>query len=504
MKPVLLAILDGFGLRDEQKGNAVKLAKKPTLDKLWSIYPHSTLDASGKQVGLPKGQMGNSEVGHMNIGAGRLVYQPQELINVSIENNTFFSNQEILKVIEHTKQNHSKLHIMGLISDGGVHSHIQHLMALLELCKQNQIENLYLHLFTDGRDVEPCSCYQYLKEVEDKLIELQLGKIATIGGRYYGMDRDNNYDRLKKAYDVIVNGIGPKQYSILEFIRNSYQQNITDEFLIPTIFDTNGMIEENDGVIVFNYRKDRLREILTALTNPDFQEMDVKKFQNLKVVTMLPVVESVIASHAFEDPTLPNILGEWISKQGLKQLRIAETEKYAHVTFFFDGGKEVDYENEKKILIPSPKVATYDLKPEMSIMEVTDTLLKELTENDYDLVILNYANCDMVGHTGNLEASITAVEKVDECLGRVYDKIQELGGLLIVTADHGNCEFMIDDYDHVITSHTTNPVPFIVCSNDYTVKNGKLGDIAPTILDIMHLEIPPEMTGISLIQREND
>ena len=329
--------------------------------------------------------------------------------------------------------------------------------------------------------------------------EINLGKIASIGGRYYAMDRDNNYDRLKKGYDAIVNATGVEISSIKEYIEDSYKNNITDEFLLPAVVEKSGKIEENDGVIVFNYRKDRLKEILTALTNPAFDKMEVKRFANVKVVTMLPVVESVIASHAFDDPKLTNILGEYIEKQGLSQLRIAETEKYAHVTFFFDGGKEVDYKNEKKILIPSPKVATYDLKPEMSIYELTDTLLKELAENSYDLVILNFANCDMVGHTGDLAAAIKAVEAVDENLGRVYEKIQELNGLLIVTADHGNCELMIDENNEIVTSHTTNKVPFIICNNNYQVKDGKLGDIAPTILKIMDLEIPEEMTGSPLV-----
>lgn len=499
MKPVLLAILDGFGLREETKGNAVKLARKPNFDYLWNHYPHTTLEASGKAVGLPEGQMGNSEVGHMNIGAGRLVYQPQELINVNIETGEFFHNQEILKVIEHVKTNHSKLHIMGLISDGGVHSHINHLMAILDMCKQNNVERLYLHLFTDGRDVDPKSSYSYIEKVEEKLSQLGVGVIATIGGRYYGMDRDNNYDRLKKAYDVIVNNIGPKENCIREFIEESYNQSITDEFLIPTIFDENGSIEENDGIIAFNYRKDRLREILTAITNPSFNEMEVVRFHNIKTVTMFSVVESVIATHAFCDPQLTNILGEYVSAKGLAQLRIAETEKYAHVTFFFDGGKEVDYPNEKKILIPSPKVATYDLKPEMSIEKVTDALLKELEENKYNLIILNYANCDMVGHTGNLEAAIKAVEAIDHYLGKVYEKIKELGGTLLVTADHGNCELMIDEYNNIITSHTTNKVPFILCDKKYQLKEGKLSDIAPTIIELLSLEKPGEMTGETLI-----
>ena len=499
MKPILLTILDGFGLREETKGNAVKLAEKPNFDYLWNKYPHSTLVASGEQVGLPHGQMGNSEVGHMNIGAGRLVYQPQELINASIRSKEFYNNEEILKVINHTKKENSKLHIMGLLSDGGVHSHIDHLLAILDMCKQNEVTELYLHIFTDGRDVDPHSAYSYINKVTAKLKEIGIGSIASISGRYYAMDRDNNYDRLKKAYDVMVNGIGPVKSDIKEYLDKSYAANISDEFLIPTIFDTKGTISENDGIIVFNYRKDRLREILTAITNPKFNDMEVVRFNNVKVVTMLPVVESVIAPHAFNDPKLDNILGEYIAKKGLSQLRIAETEKYAHVTFFFDGGKEENYPNEKKILIPSPKVATYDLKPEMSIVEVTDTLLKELDNNKYDVIILNYANCDMVGHTGSLEAAIKAVEAVDKNLGRLYNKIEEIGGLMIITADHGNCELMIDENNNIITSHTTNKVPFIICNSNYHPKDGKLGDIAPTILKIMNLEVPEEMTGNILI-----
>ncbi|MCI8588137.1 MAG: 2,3-bisphosphoglycerate-independent phosphoglycerate mutase [Bacilli bacterium] len=499
MKPLLLAILDGYGIREETKGNAIKLTQTPNFDFLWNTYPHSTLDASGQPVGLPRGQMGNSEVGHMNIGAGRLVYQPQELINSKIKDGSFLRNKEILKVINHTKEQNSRLHIMGLISDGGVHSHIDHLMAILDMCQQNAVEKLYLHLFTDGRDVDKQSSYKYISRVEEKLSQIGIGKIASIGGRYYGMDRDNNYDRLKKGYDAIVNAVGIESASIKEYIEESYQNGITDEFLLPAVFEKNGNIKEDDGVIVFNYRKDRLREILTAITNPDFKDMEVNHFSNVKLVTMLPVVESVLAPHAFQDPELTNILGEYLEKQGLSQLRIAETEKYAHVTFFFDGGKEVDYKNEKKILIPSPKVATYDLKPEMSIEEVTDALVKELDENKYDVIILNYANCDMVGHTGILEAAMKAVEAVDRNLGRIYNKIQELGGTLIVTADHGNCELMMDEKGNVITSHTTNKVPFIICDKKYQIKEGKLGDIAPTMLKILGIEIPKQMTGNPLV-----
>ena len=499
MKPVILTILDGYGLREEEKGNAIKCANNKVFNYLWDNYPHTTLEASGKKVGLPKGQMGNSEVGHMNIGAGRIVYQPLELINKSIEEKDFFNNEEFLNVIKHVKNNNSKLHLMGLISDGGVHSHINHLLALLELCKKENVKNVYLHLFTDGRDVSPTSSYDYIKKVEEKIKELQIGSIATIGGRYYGMDRDNNYDRLKKGYDAIVYGIGEESSSIKNYIEESYKKDITDEFLLPAVFNKDGMIEENDGLIVFNYRKDRLREILTALTNKEFNEMPVRRFNNLKVVTMMPVVNSVIANHAFSDPKLTNILGEYISAKGLSQLRIAETEKYAHVTFFFDGGKEIDYPKEKKILIPSPKVATYDLKPEMSVYEVTEALLKELP--NYDVVILNFANGDMVGHTGVLEAAIKAVEAMDECLGKIYNKVQELDGTMVITADHGNCEEMLDENNNVITSHTTNLVPLIITKKGLKLHPGKLGDISPTILELLNLEKPSEMTGISLIDK---
>ena len=498
-KPIVLAILDGYGLRKETHGNAVALAKNPIFTELWNNYPHTTLTASGQLVGLPKGQMGNSEVGHMNIGAGRIVYQPLEMINKSIEDKELFQNEEIKEVMNHVKKNASKLHLMGLVSDGGVHSHINHLLALLDMCKLEGINNVYLHLFTDGRDVPPKSAYTYIEKVEEKLKELGFGQIASISGRYYAMDRDNNYDRLIKAYDVIVNNKGEVNDSPKQYIEKSYKEEIIDEFFLPAKFIEQGNIEENDGVIAFNFRKDRLRELMTAITNPTAVEMETVTFNNLKTLTMMPVVESVKAPHAFSDPVLTNILGEYIEKQNLSQLRIAETEKYAHVTFFFDGGKEIDYRNEKKILIPSPKVATYDLKPEMSADKVTENLLTEL--GNADLVILNFANGDMVGHTGVLEAAIKAVETVDKNLKLIYDKVMELGGILIVTADHGNCEEMLDDNDNIVTSHTTNPVPFIITKKDIKLHEGKLGDIAPTILDLMNLEKPIEMTGESLIEK---
>lgn len=498
-KPIVLMILDGYGLREETHGNAVKLADNKVFTELWNTYPHTKLTASGQLVGLPKGQMGNSEVGHMNIGAGRIVYQPLELINKSIQDKEFFQNKEIKKVMHHVKENDSKLHLMGLVSDGGVHSHINHLLALLDMCQLEGVKDVYLHLFTDGRDVPPKSAYIYIEMVENKLKELGFGKIASISGRYYAMDRDNNFDRLIKAYDVIVNNKGQIEQSPKEYIEKSYKEEITDEFFLPAKFTEHGNVEENDGIIAFNFRKDRLRELFTAITNPDAVDMETKKFNNVKTLTMMPVVESVKAPHAFNDPELTNILGEYIEKQDLSQLRIAETEKYAHVTFFFDGGKEVDYKNEKKILIPSPKVATYDLKPEMSADEVTEKLLAELPHTD--LVILNFANGDMVGHTGVLEAAIKAVETVDKDIKRIYDKVMELGGTLIVTADHGNCEEMLDDNNNIVTSHTTNPVPFIITEKGLKLHEGKLGDIAPTILDLMNIEKPNEMTGESLIEK---
>lgn len=499
-KPIVLTILDGYGLREETHGNAVALAKNPVFNQLWNEYPHTTLTASGQLVGLPKGQMGNSEVGHMNIGAGRIVYQPLELINQAIETKTFFENDVIKSVMNHVKENNSKLHIMGLISDGGVHSHINHLLALLDMCQKENVKNVYLHLFTDGRDVAPKSAYQYLSKVEEKLKALGFGTIASVSGRYYAMDRDNNFDRLKKAYDVIVNNVGEVEPSIHDYIEKSYHNEVIDEFFLPAKFTEHGNVEENDGVIAYNFRKDRLRELFTAITNPTEVDMETVEFHNVKTITMLPVVNTVKAPHAFNDPELTNILGEYIEKQNLSQLRIAETEKYAHVTFFFDGGKEVEYKNEKKILIPSPKVATYDLKPSMSADEVTEKLLAELPHTG--LVILNFANGDMVGHTGVLEAAIEAVETVDRDLKKIYDRVMELGGILIVTADHGNCEEMLDENDNILTAHTTNPVPFIITERGLKLHPGKLGDIAPTILDLMGLEKPEEMTGESLIERQ--
>lgn len=499
-KTLLLCILDGCGIREESKGNAFKNAKKPTLEYLKREYPHTTLEASGKPVGLPNGQMGNSEVGHMNIGAGRIVYQPQELINNSIESGEFFNNKNISKIIEHTKKNNSKLHIMGLISDGGIHSRIEHLLALVDMCKQKEVNEIYFHLFTDGRDTDIHSAPRFIKMLEEKIAEVELGKIATISGRYYAMDRDNNYDRIKLAYDAICYGIGDSYESPEKLLTESYAKNITDEFIVPSVIN-DGKLENNDGIIVFNYRPDRLREMFTAITNPENSPMSAKKFNNIKLVSMMPITETVKGLTAFNHQELNNTLGKYLDDLGIKQLRIAETEKYAHVTYFFDGGKELDLKGAKRILVPSPKVATYDLTPKMSAEEITDKLLIELEKDYLDVVILNFANGDMIGHTGNYDAAVTAVEFMDKCIKRLYDKISAIDGTMIITADHGNCDVMINDDGSPCTTHTTNKVPFIITKKDIELKeNGKLADIAPTMLSLLNIPIPVEITGDSLIK----
>lgn len=498
-KPLVLCILDGCGIAPKGPYNAFDNANTPTLDYIKENYCYTTLEASGQEVGLPKGQMGTSEVGHMNIGAGRIVYQSLEMINHAIEDKSFFSNENILKVMNHVKENNSKLHLMGLISDGGIHSHTSHLMAIIDMCRENGIKEIYFHLFTDGRDTDIHSAPKFIKKLEEKINEQNDGKIATISGRYYAMDRDNNYDRLKLAYDAICYGIGNKYNDFLEVFEDQYQRNITDEFILPSVIN-DGKLSDNDGIIVWNYRPDRLREMFTAITNPEASPMETTKFNNIKFVSMMPICDTVKGLTAFTHQEITNGLGEYLSNLGLNQLRIAETEKYAHVTHFFDGDKDIDLKGKKQILIPSPKVATYDLKPEMSAEEVTNTLLAELDKDYLDFVVLNYANGDMVGHTGVYEAAKTAVEFVDKCLKRVYDKVTELDGTLIVTADHGNCDVMMNPDGTVCTTHTTNPVPFMINKKLNLKEHGKLADVAPTILTLMNIPIPVEINGESLIK----
>lgn len=497
LKKVILTILDGVGIREKEWGNAFKLANTPNFDNLWNNYPHSKLEASSTFVGLPVGQMGNSEVGHLNIGAGRIVYQPLQLMNAVIENGVFFNNVEILKTIDHVNSNNSKLHVMGLFSDGGVHSHKDHFMAILKLAKEKNIKRLYFHLITDGRDTLPNCSNKYIKELEDYIKEYNLGSISTISGRYYAMDRDNNWDRINKAYDVIVNSKGEIYNSAEELIKSNYDKGIYDEFIIPGIIDEEGSIEEGDGILWVNFRPDRAWEILSSITNNTFDKFDTKKLNNIRLTTMMPVADSVVNTYAFKLEELKNTLGEYLSKIGKRQLRIAETEKYAHVTYFFDGGIEKELPLCDRLLVPSPKVYTYDLKPEMSCHEITDKLLGIL--NNYDFVVLNYANGDMVGHTGVIDAAIKGIEAVDYNLGRLYNKAKELGFTMVIIADHGNCEEMLDESGNVLTAHTTNKVPCIITDNKYYLKDGKLGDVAPTVLNIMDIEIPKEMSGNSLI-----
>ena len=504
MKKVLLCILDGVGLSKDSYGNAFYQANTPCLDNLFKNYPHSKLSASGELVGLPKGQMGNSEVGHMNIGAGRIVYQPLGLINKEIASSSFYSNKVLISILNHVKENNSKLHIMGLLSDGGIHSHINHFIALLEMCKRENIHNVYFHIFTDGRDTSPYSGEKYIKILEDKIKELSLGSIATISGRYYAMDRDNNYDRIEKTYLSMTQGIGEEYNTAFTAWASNQKRNITDEFIIPAIINKDGLIEKNDGLIFANFRPDRVRELASALTNPDFKGFKRSFIPNLKMATLMPVSKEVLSTPAFTLEDLINTLGEYISTKGLSQLRIAETEKYAHVTYFFDGGKEKVLPNCNRILIPSPKVATYDLKPEMSANEITYELLNQIKNNHPDMIILNFANGDMVGHTGNYNAAIKAVETLDKCLTKIINKVNPKEYTIIITADHGNCEVMINSDDSINTNHTTNPVPFIILDKNLKLKDGKLGDIAITILDIMNIEIPKEMTGNSLLIKDNE
>lgn len=498
MKKVLLTIIDGFGYREEEKGNAVIKANPKNIISLWNKYPHTTLEASGEAVGLPKGQMGNSEVGHLNIGAGRVVDQPLMQINHAIEDGSFFKNEVLLDVINHCKKNNSDLHLFCLLSDGGIHSHINHLFAVLELCKKEDFDNVYVHAFLDGRDTLPNVALKYLDELNDKLKELGIGKLRDVSGRYYSMDRERMWNLTKEYYDLLVHNEGEKISSYKDYINSSYERGIMDEFIVPARLMDEGNLKENDGMIMVNFRPDRITQLFTAITNKEFKEFPRVDFKNTKLVTMMMPEHTVISTPAFPPMHLTNTLGEYAASKGLKVLRIAEASKYPHVTYFFDGGEEKDLPNTDKIIVPRKDVATYDLYPKMSAYEVADKLIE--TMDKYDLIILNFANCDMVGHTGKFDKVEEAVKAVDENIKRLYDTATKKGFTMFITADHGNAEIMIDDKDEVITSHTTSPVPFIITDDNVEkISSGKLGDIAPTILDYMGLDIPKDMTGNKLI-----
>lgn len=500
-KPLLLMILDGFGIAGKN-GNAIFSAKKPNLDKIFASNPITQIHASGLDVGLPNGQMGNSEVGHTNIGAGRIVHQELTRITKSIEDREFFNNVQLSLAIDNAIKNNTSLHVMGLLSDGGVHSHNHHLYAILELAKRKGLGRVYIHAFLDGRDTPPTSGKGYLKECIDKIKEIGVGQVVSIIGRYYAMDRDKRWERVQKAYDALVYGKGQHFDCPINGVEESYNKGVTDEFVEPIVCSDDITINEDDSVIFFNFRPDRARQITRALVDPNFNGFKREKFFPLTFVCMtqyditMPNVEV-----AFKPESLTNTFGEYISNKGLKQLRIAETEKYAHVTFFFNGGVEKVYPNEERILVNSPKVATYDLQPEMSAYEVTQKVIEAINSEKFDVIILNFANCDMVGHTGVFDAAVKAVEAVDTCVGKVVETMNSHNGVTLITADHGNAERMYDENGKPFTAHTTNPVPFCVVGYNCELREtGRLADITPTMLHILGLDKPQEMTGSSLIK----
>jgi 2,3-bisphosphoglycerate-independent phosphoglycerate mutase len=506
-KPVMLMILDGFGITDKVDGNAVKAAQKPNYDRLSACYPYTELGASGMDVGLPRGQMGNSEVGHLNIGAGRIVYQELTRITKAIEDGDFFNNEALNYAVDKALENNTSLHLLGLLSDGGVHSHIDHLKGLLKLAKDKGLRNVYVHAFMDGRDTPPASGKNFIIELESYIKEINNGKIATVSGRYYAMDRDNRWERVQLAYNAMVLSKGETANSAVEAMDKSYHDNKTDEFVLPTVVLQNDRpvanIKNGDSVIFFNFRPDRAREMTRAINDKIFSGFERETLE-LNFITMTQYDKTIEGVRVANLPqSYSNTLGEYVSKLGKKQLRIAETEKYAHVTFFFNGGIEAPNPGEDRALIASPKVATYDLKPEMSAYELTDEVIRRLVTDEYDMFILNFANPDMVGHTGVFEAAKKAVEVVDECMGRVVDKILEKDGTVFITADHGNAEQMIDySTGEPMTAHTTDPVPFLFVANNAAEmrSGGVLADIAPTMLKVMGLEVPIEMTGKTLIK----
>ena len=505
-----LIILDGFACRSEEKGNAVSQAHKPNFDRYWNQYPHNMLHVSGEDVGLPDGQMGNSEVGHLNIGAGRIVYQSLTRINKAIEDKSFFENQAFLKAIKQVKEHDKALHLYGLLSDGGVHSHINHLFALLELAKRHEVKEVYVHAFLDGRDVDQKSALIYLDQLNGKMTELGIGQLATISGRFYAMDRDQRWPRVKLAYDAIRYGEGHAYKDYRQVIHDAYEKEIYDEFVEPSVIINEqgnpvGTVNDGDAIIFYNFRPDRAIQLSKAFANEDFDDfvLGKNKLKDIYFVQMTPYSEDVEGDIAYRSKDLHETLGEVIANNDLKQLRIAETEKFPHVTYFMSGGREEPFEGEKRILIDSPKVATYDLKPEMSAYEVTESLLTELDRDDLSAVILNFANPDMVGHSGMLEPTIKAIEAVDECLGKIVDKIISQGGEVIITADHGNSDEVVTLDGEPMTTHTTNPVPVIVTKDGIAVRDGgRLADLAPTMLELLELKQPEEMTGKSLISQK--
>ena len=510
-RPTVLLILDGFGLRDESEHNAIALADTPVLDRLMKECPFVKGNASGLAVGLPEGQMGSSEVGHLNIGAGRIVYQDLVRITKSIEDDDFFENEALLKAVNNAKEKGTSLHIYGLLSDGGVHSHNTHLYALLELAKRHGLEKVYVHCFTDGRDTPPESGKDYIQELQDKMDSIGCGKIATVGGRYYAMDRDNHWDRVEKAYRAMTLGEGVTANSALEAVTQSYAKGETDEFIQPTVVMEDGApvatIGDGDSIIFFNYRPDRAREITRTFCCDEFDGFDRGPRKQVTYVCFTDYDVTIPnKAVAFDKQTIVNTLGEWLAANGKKQARIAETEKYAHVTFFFNGGVEAPNEGEDRFLIPSPEVATYDLQPEMSAPQVCDTLIEKIQSGEYDIIITNFANSDMVGHTGVEAATIEAIACLDACIGRVVEAVEAVNGQLFICADHGNAEMMVNpETGDPLTAHTTNPVPFILVNYDpaYTLREGGcLADIAPTLLEMMGMEKPAEMTGESLLVKE--
>ena len=494
--------MDGFGKNESTYGNAIAAAKKPNLDKIVSENPMTFIGASGLDVGLPDGQMGNSEVGHTNIGAGRVVYQELTRITKSIQDGDFFTNEALVGAMENCKKNSSALHLMGLMSDGGVHSHNTHLYGIMELAKRSGVDKVYIHCFMDGRDVPPTSGKDYLAELYEKCDEIGVGEIATVMGRYYAMDRDNRWERVVKAYKAMTEGEGVKFDCACKMMEESYANDVTDEFIVPAVSEKAVPVKDNDSIVFFNFRPDRAREITRAFVDPAFSGFEREQLKGLYYVCMTQYDATMPNVHvAFKPESLKNTFGEYISDKGLKQLRIAETEKYAHVTFFFNGGVEKQYPGEDRILVKSPAVATYDLQPEMSAYEVTDKLLAAIDSDKYDAIILNYANCDMVGHTGVFDAAVKAVEAVDTCVGKIVDAVAAKGGVTLITADHGNADKMYEADGSPFTAHTTNPVPFIVVGYPCELREGgRLCDIAPTMLKIMGLEQPKEMTGVSIIK----